>query len=44
MNLIGFYSFSLDYSQQPLLMGITSVVCILIPGVLLMRNHKKSNV
>ena len=44
MNFIGFYSFVVDYSQQPLLMGIASIVCFLIPGVLLMRNHKKNNV
>jgi len=44
MNFIGFYSFVVDYSQQPLLMGIASIVCFLAPGVLLMRNHKKNNV
>ena len=44
MNLIGFFSFSLDYTQQPLTMGIASILCVLIPGILLMRNHKQNNV
>ena len=44
MDLIGIYSFTWDLSEQPLLMGIACVLCVLIPGILLMRNHKKSNV
>ena len=44
MNLLGFFGFTLEISQQPLLMGIGSILCVLIPGILLMRNHKRNNV
>ena len=44
MNLIGFYAFTWQIQEQPLLMGIASILCVLIPGILLMRNHKKNNV
>ena len=44
MNLLGFFTFTFPIEQQPLLMGIASVACILVPGILLMRNHKKNNV
>jgi len=43
-NLIGFYAFTWPSTEQPLLMGIASIVCVLVPGLYLMKKHKKNNV
>jgi hypothetical protein len=40
MNIIGLAGFSVDYIQQPLLLGIANLLCVLLPGILLMRRHK----
>ncbi len=43
LNLTGFGSFFVDWQYQPLLMGIAAVVGILIPGLMLMSNHRKQH-
>ncbi len=41
INFSAFICFKLDWIYQPLLMGVVSITAILIPGVLLMIQHKK---
>ncbi len=41
MNLAGLFCFSLAWMYQPLLLGIVSAVTILIPGIILMVEHKR---
>ncbi len=43
LNIAGFGSFLVDWMYQPLIMGIASVVGVLIPGLLLMTNHRKKH-
>ena len=42
INISGFICFYLDWIYHSLLMGIVAIVVILIPGILLMHNHKKN--
>lgn len=45
INLSAFLCFYIDWAYQPLLMGIVSIIAVLIPGILLMLQHKgKQNV
>ena len=41
INFAGLACFSLEWIYQPLLLGIVSVVAILIPGIILMVEHKR---
>lgn len=41
MNLAGLLCFSVTWMYQPLLLGIVSAVTILIPGIILMIEHKR---
>ncbi len=41
INLAGLACFRLEWIYQPLLLGIVSVVALLIPGIILMVEHKK---
>ena len=41
INFAGLACFGLEWIYQPLLLGIVSVVALLIPGIILMVNHKK---
>ncbi|PIF00184.1 MAG: hypothetical protein CR994_06880 [Maribacter sp.] len=41
INLSAFLCFRVEWTYHPLLMGIVSIVAILIPGALLMAQHKK---
>ncbi len=42
VNISGMICFNLDWSYQPLLAGIISIIAILIPGIILMNKHKKA--
>lgn len=42
INVTAFVSLKIDWMYQPLLMGIVSIVAILIPGIILMIQHKKN--
>ncbi len=44
LNISGLACFHLDRQDHPLLMGITAIVAILLPGILLKLNSKKENV
>jgi len=41
MGLSAFLGFYLEWIYQPLLMGVVSIVAILIPGIVLMAQHKR---
>ena len=41
IGLSAFLGFYLEWIYQPLLMGIVSIIAILIPGLILMMQHKK---
>ena len=41
IGLSAFLGFYLEWIYQPLLMGIVSVIAILIPGIILMVQHKR---
>ena len=41
INFAGLACFGLEWIYQPLLLGIVSVVALLIPGIILMVEHKK---
>jgi len=41
IGLSAFLGFYLEWIYQPLLMGIVSIVAVLIPGILLMVQHKR---
>jgi len=41
INFAGLACFSLEWIYQPLLLGIVSAIAILIPGIILMVQHKK---
>ena len=41
MNLAGLLCFSVTWMYQPLLLGIVSAVTILLPGIILMIEHKR---
>jgi len=41
INIAGLACFGLEWIYQPLLLGIVSVVALLIPGIILMVEHKK---
>ncbi len=41
INISAFLCFKLDWIYHPLLMGIVSIVTILIPGIILMLQHKR---
>jgi len=41
IGISAIYAFSLDIKYQPLLGGIVAVVAILIPGIILMYQHKR---
>jgi len=42
MNIAAYVSFSLHWTYHPLVMSITSIACILIPGILLIRSKRYS--
>lgn len=41
INLAGLICFRIEWIYQPLLLGIVSAIAILIPGIILMVEHKK---
>jgi len=41
LNFAGLVCFGLEWIYQPLLLGVVSVVALLIPGIILMVQHKK---
>ena len=41
INVSSYVGFSLEWIHHPLLMSVVSVVAILIPGIILMINHKR---
>lgn len=44
LNIAGFVCFQLDWLEQPLVLGISAILFILVPGLLLMSKHKRTNV
>lgn len=40
MNLIGLLGFLVGYEEQPLLMGIANLLCVFLPGLILMIRYK----
>ena len=41
MDLAGLFCFSVTWMYQPLLLGIVSAITILVPGIILMVEHKR---
>ena len=41
INLSAFACFSIEPIYRPLLMGIVSIIAVMIPGIILMIQHKK---
>ncbi len=44
LNLSGFICFHLDWINHPLLLGISAILFILVPGLLLMAKYQRKNV
>ncbi|MEM8886423.1 MAG: hypothetical protein AAGD28_00430 [Bacteroidota bacterium] len=43
-NLVGFICFAFDWLYHPLVLGISSILFTLIPGIILMNRYKKQDV
>ena len=44
LNISGFVCFQLNWLEHPLVLGISAILFILVPGLLLMSKHKRNNV
>ena len=44
LNISGFVCFQLNWLEHPLVLGISAILFILVPGLLLMIKHKRNNV
>lgn len=44
LNVSGFICFQLDWINHPLLLGVSAILFILVPGLLLMAKYQRKNV
>lgn len=44
LNVSGFICFQLDWINRPLLLGVSAILFILVPGLLLMAKYQRKNV